>query len=98
MKVSEGGQTENSSCLWRMTLEDKDVWEESEVNFQGNRQTVPTSRTQTYALIRSHQMEYLGVYWYINFILGKRAVNFYLFLLYSCYSVSCWLQFVLKAS
>lgn len=37
------------------------------------------SRTQMYALIRSHQMEYLGVYLYINFVLGKRAINFYLF-------------------
>lgn len=82
-----------------MMSEDKDVWEESEENFQGNRQPVPWSRTQMYALIRSHQMEFLDVYLYINFILGKRAVNFYLFfLLYSCYSISSCLQFVLKAS
>lgn len=59
--------------------EDKDVWEESEENFQGSRHPVPWSRTQMYALIRSHQMEFLDVYLYINFILGKRAINFYLF-------------------
>lgn len=46
------------------------------------RQPVPWSRTQMYALIRSHQMEFWDVYLYINFILGKRAVNFYLFLNY----------------